>query len=656
MWKRAVVWVLCAASSLALANIPAGTAEQRERFLAAEQALERGDLQTFERLRGQLADYPLLPYLDYARLNRSLDQAGRTSIEAFLGTYSDTPLAPRLRARWLQRLAARGDWTAYLDAYRGESSSELRCHYLRALISTGRRDEALPQVADVWLHGRSQPKACDPVFAEWTRAGGRTDELSWQRIALAMEAREWRLARYLARPLAESERRWVERWIRLYNNPRSLDDLRDLETHHPYRTTMIVQALRRLARWDGEEALARWRELKTRFPFDADQVRETEQYIVRNLVRVPSAEAYAFIRGVEMRPGDIEPQHARIRAALLREDWPQGIAWVTALPQEEREQASWQYWLARALEGEGRRAEAWAVYRRAAGERAYYGFMAADRIDADYHLEHNETPASPAVIGRVAGIAGIARARELFALERWVDARREWRDATAAMDPVELKAAAKLAEQDGWYDRAIFTLARTGFWDDLELRFPLEHAPLVEQNAERQGIDVAWVFAVMRQESAFMHNARSHAGARGLMQLMPATARKVATGVLKQKAPRGPELYEPALNIALGSAYLKQVKSELGGSTVLATAAYNAGPHRVTRWLPQQTLPADIWIELVPFAETRGYLQRVLAYTVIYEKRMGREPVRLRERLHPVPTSISLVEEGGEPVSAGSAG
>ena len=140
-----------------------------------------------------------------------------------------------------------------------------------------------------------------------------------------------------------------------------------------------------------------------------------------------------------------------------------------------------------------------------------------------------------------------------------------------------------------------------------------------------------------------MSHARSHAGAMGLMQLMPATARSVARQMLKRKPPRRHELYEPDTNIALGSAYLKQMKGELGDSSVLATAAYNAGPHRVTRWLPDRTLPADIWIELVPFKETRGYLRRVLAYTVIYEKRMGKNPTRLNERLHPVPPTLSLL-------------
>jgi soluble lytic murein transglycosylase len=328
---------------------------------------------------------------------------------------------------------------------------------------------------------------------------------------------------------------------------------------------------------------------------------------------------------------------------MLREDWPQVVSWIAALPQDERQDESWTYWLARALQGTGDTQAADALYRKTAHERTYYGFLAADRIGSEYHLDHIETPVSAALINEIAGLDAVKRVKELFALGRWGQAHSEWRAATAGMDNTRLQAAAKLAEQEGWHDRAIFTLAQTGYWDDLVLRFPLQHATLVEENAKRHGIDIAWVFAVMRQESAFMSNARSHAGAMGLMQLMPATARSVAKTMLNRKPPRRGELLEPDINIALGSAYLKQMKGELGDSAVLATAAYNAGPHRVTRWLPERTLPADIWIELVPFDETRGYLRRVLAYTVIYEKRMGKTPTRLNERLHPVPPSISLL-------------
>jgi soluble lytic murein transglycosylase len=644
--KRVIIALFVVFAVSAAAQTPAAALdEQRARFLEAEQALARGDQARLERLSARLRDYPLLPYLEYQALLKRLGQAGNREVEDFLEAHQDTPLSGRLRAQWLRRLARGQRWPEYLAFYAPTSSIALQCYQLHALIETGKTDQALPKVADIWLYGKSRPRACDPVFAAWTAAGYRTNDMIWQRIEKAMTLGESGLARYLARPLTRDDQLWVERWIGLYSKPSKAGDTKAFSKPHPYREAMLAQAVRRLARWNGLKAVVLWQRIEPRYPFTADQTRSVEHYIVRNLARTPGDAAYAFVRGVEVDDsnGDLKVHEARIHSALLREDWNQVAEWIAVLPQEERDTDRWTYWLARALEGEGDTVAARALYQKAARERSYYGFLAADQIGGDYQLSHSETPAAAGLVNQIADIAAVRRAAELFTLKRWIDARREWRWATAEMGANELKAAAKLAEQRGWHDQAIFTLAKTGYWDDLELRFPMAYAELVEANAKLHDIDIAWIFAVMRQESAFMDDARSHAGAMGLMQLMPATARSVARKVLKRKPPRRKELFEPDTNIALGSAYLKQMKGELGDSAVLATAAYNAGPHRVTRWLPKQTLPADVWIELVPFHETRGYLRRVLAYTVIYEKRMGLTPTRLRDRLHPVPPNLSLL-------------
>jgi len=624
------------------------TSPQRSLFIQAEQALQRGDLEQFRRLNRQLRDYPLQPYLDFAYLSKRLGSVDEDEIRRFLQHQQDTVVGERLRHRWLAQLAAQRRWSDYLGVYRPTGRVSLQCHRLNALLHTGQRAQALSEVDAIWLHGESRPKACDRVFAAWERAGLRTDEKTWQRIALAMQAGESRLARYLGRSLGETDRAWVERWIGLYRDPRGTGEVARFAQPHPYREVMLAQAVRRHAIRDGLEAMRRWERIKPRYDFTTEQVRQTEHYIVRNLVRVTDPDAYRFIRQVDFDNADDKALNARIRAALLRQDWPQVIQWVEDLPAGLRETPRWRYWHARALDGVGDPAAASALYAEVAKEREYYGFMAADRIGADYHLDHVETPVDTDISEQIAAMPAVRRARELFFLERWVDARREWLHATGDMEPAQLKAAAKIAERKGWHDRAIFTLARTGYWDDLELRFPLAHTDLVERNADRNGIDKAWIYAVMRQESAFMRNARSHAGAMGLMQLMPATARAVARD-LKRKPPRRQELLRPETNIALGSAYLRQMKEELGDSAIFATAAYNAGPHRIPRWLPEQILPADIWIELIPFRETRRYLMRVLAYTAIYESRMGLTPTRLERRLHPVGPQLDLVTANLEP-------
>jgi soluble lytic murein transglycosylase len=296
----------------------------------------------------------------------------------------------------------------------------------------------------------------------------------------------------------------------------------------------------------------------------------------------------------------------------------------------------WQYWLARALHELGQRAEAREIYVELARGRGYYAFLAADRVGTPYRIEGMATPELQDVRAQVRELPAVARTRELLALDRTLDARREWRDATNQMNKEQLMSAALLASDLGWLDQAIFTLARTGFWEDLELRFPVSHLEQVVGAEHRTGLDRAWILAVIRQESAFNPDARSPVGAMGLMQLMPRTAKAVATRHLGQSAPRPSQITDPQLNIRLGSTYLAHVLERLGKNPVLATAAYNAGPHRVERWLPEQTMDADIWIELIPFGETREYVKRVLSYRAIYQHRLGQKPERLTTTMPPV--------------------
>jgi soluble lytic murein transglycosylase len=215
--------------------------------------------------------------------------------------------------------------------------------------------------------------------------------------------------------------------------------------------------------------------------------------------------------------------------------------------------------------------------------------------------------------------------------------RREWRTLTRDLDDAALMAAAYVADVLGWHDQAIFTLARTGYWDDLTLRFPLRYRDLVEEQAWQTGLGEDWIFAVLRQESVFAADVRSRAGALGLMQLMPATARQVARELTPARGgPGSAEILKPELNITLGSTYLAWMRDRFGHAA-LATAAYNAGPHRVARWLPEHCTEADLWIISIPFNETRGYVERVLAYRIIYGARLGLGPVRLSDLLPPIP-------------------
>ncbi len=613
---------------------------RRELFVAAEKALQKDQTALYELLAQALRDYPLYPYLEYQALTRRLAKADADEVARFLQRWADTPLAGRLRARWLERLARKKDWTGYLRFWRDDGNVTRRCLHLQALLATGHEKEALDQVEPLWLHGRSRPKACDPVFAAWRKAGRLTPELTWQRLAMAMDKGQVRLARYLKKLLPSKERPLAELWLAVRRKPaRVLQDAR-LPTHHLMRQALLSYAVRRQTTLDPLAAIDLWKKIAPQARFDDAERQRILTHLVRRLARLDDPAAWSFVREIDPPAGAGELQEARLLAALRHQNWEMLNRWIGQLPADRRSSERWRYWKARALEALGRRDQALPIYQALAGERSYYGFLAADRIGAPYRLDHRPAPVDENNLANLQSRPAFRRAHELVALERWPDARREWRLATAGLAKDELMAAARLARDWGWNDQAIFTLARAGYWDDLELRFPLAHHDKVRLEAGRSGLDVAWVLGLIRQESAFNPVVRSPAGAVGLMQLMPATARYVVRHLLKRRhLPRRRELTRPALNIELGTRYLADVLERLSGNPVLATAAYNAGPQKVARWLPKEetgALPADVWIELIPYRETRQYVKRVFTYAVIYDARLGRQPERLSQRLRPV--------------------
>ena len=630
----AAALLLCSAL-LAGGTWAASLEGQRQTFLAAERAWKQGDRQEYRRLKRQLSDYPLLPYLEYAEIRGNLSGARTETVQRFLERHSDGPLAGRLRSAWLAQLAKKGRWHDYVSFFQPTNSVEGRCHYLHGLISTGHRSIAFAQVEQLWLAGHSQPKACDPVFSAWRKAGLLTPELVWRRIALAMDEGETRLVGYLKRQLATSDQAWVERWLRVRDHPKLILDRWEFSTEHPQRRTILLYGLGRMARLDAERAAGAWSSLKRRYRFDPGQQAQAERVLAAAYLRHRHPDALAWLDRVE--PGeDLRLHRKRILAALEAQDWQRVRRWIEQLPSKEHQAERWRYWKGRALQELGHREQAVELLSAVARDRTYYAFLAADRIDSDYYLKHVPLRLDPTLLERVEGLPVVRRAAEFRALGRELDARREWWWLRQNLDAEELKAAARIAKGWGWHAQAIFTLAGSGYWDDLELRFPLEHLELVRKHAEENGLGIPWILAVMRQESAFNTTATSPAGARGLMQLMPNTAREVARK-RGERRPKGRDLFQPRINIPLGTTYLSQVYRRLGQNPVLATAAYNAGPHRVERWLPMRGMDADIWVETIPFRETRNYVKRVMAYAVIYEKRLGLMPGSIVARMDPIP-------------------
>jgi soluble lytic murein transglycosylase len=607
--------------------------EQRELFTKAEAALKAGDSEGFSNLKQQLVDYPLYGYLEYWQLGRRLSKAKTSEVESFLDRYRDQPVAMRLRTRWLHTLGKRKDWDNYLQFYQPQSSATLQCYALRARLAKGDRDKALQDTLTMWLVGHSQPGACDPAFDQLYASSLVTSERIWERIRLAFANQKPSLAGYLAKRLSAEDREWVKRWQYAHRRPTSALSKPWASEDTPLVRDILAHAVKRLARHKPQQAWNHWQTVSGTHGFDAQQSGSVLQRIALSGAVDHHPQADKWLSSVPHDYADERIRQWRVRVALLNEDWHSALKWIDKLTAEERNADTWRYWRAYALEASGSKGDALTEYAGLSSERSYHGFLAADHLQRTYQMNNSRIDYNREQLLQIGEIPGIQRARELYFLGKYIEARREWFYATKPLPHDKLKLAALLAHRWGWHDRAIITASQAKYWSDLTLRFPLPHRESIFATARQYDLDPALIYGVIRQESAFMQDARSSVGALGLMQLMPSTGQQTARSLNIQI--RGNQsLLQSDQNIRLGSAYFHKLLTRYNGSPVLAAAAYNAGPHRVSRWLPkQQTLPASLWMETIPFTETRKYVRRVLAYATVFEWRLERPVTRISKRM-----------------------
>jgi len=615
-------------------------AAQRERFarVLATQAAGR-HAQAAKLVRG-LEDYPLYPYYLYDDLRRRLHEFPTTEVARFLSAYPGSLLATRLRDTWLTQLARSKRWPSYLDFYQVGDDPTLRCHQLVARFESGQLEGALTETRATWLNGESLPEACDPAFARLYASELMTDDLVWQRIALAMKAGNRGLAAYLARRLDDARlKRLHALWDEAHRQPHAVLARGGLDDDAATRT-ILLHALARLARGDLAAAERAWERLQERHAWSTAERGEAARALALAAAADDHPRRIALLDAVPPAAVDDAVERYRIREGIVERAWPELVRWTEHPPTGEVNALRWRYWRAVALTRTGEADAARVLFADLAGERDYYGFLAADRLDQRYDFGHKPVAASDAELAALQARPGIARARELYLLERRYPARREWFHEMSRLERRELEVAATLATAWGWRNQAIFALGRARSYDDLELRFPVIHAELAEKYAVQRQLDPARVMALIRSESAFVVDARSPAGALGLMQLMPATAREMArrTGLRLDRLER---LYEPAVNIALGTAYLERMLARYDGNFAMAAAAYNAGPHRVRQWQGGDCAAADIWIDTIPFTETRRYVRRAYFYAAVYEWRLGRDITPLSSVMPPIPAARS---------------
>lgn len=611
--------------------------KQRDQYLQARHALAAGNITAFELLASRLHSYPLYPYLRYEELRRRIHTAPEKDVRAFLDQFAYIPAANRIRQAWLDALMQRGQHIKFQQYYQPAGNTAHDCFSLQARMLASNAPDALAQIKKFWLVGNSQPEQCDPLFSWLQKRNYLNDDLIWQRISLAMEKGNQQLAKYLAGKLSTEQVHWFALWQSVYRDPRNLFKHKELREDHPIARKIIAHGVRRMARKDVAQAVDTWREFKPRYAYSEKESTDVEASIA--LTAAIKHHPLAADLMYEL-PKDIDAvgvQQWRARAAMRANDWPAVLRSIVLMDPITKQELEWQYWRARALEEIGVHVKAGPIYARIAKQRDYYGFLAADRLQKPYAMNYRPLQFSDIEIASLLNFPPLIRARELSAVGQIYHARREWNQMVSGLSKRQIPIAAVIAHKWDWHHTAIMTVAKAKQFDDLGLRFPQPFDNLVLANANKFSLRPEYVYGVMRQESAFNSAARSHAGASGLMQLMPATAKQVAQA-LQKSAPSRSALLQPKLNVELGSKYLRLMLDEYENQQVLATAAYNAGPHRVKRWLPEnKNMPADIWVDTIPFNETRKYVRRVMAYSTVYEWKMAQKTTRLQTRMPPVP-------------------
>ena len=645
--RRAAVMLLLAACQAVHAEAPnVGTAPDlvRQEFMVAMQRVlahfpEPPDSPALEA-------YVLRDYLVAARLRRDLaltpSEDLDNTIDAFLRSHAGEPVTRALRHDWLASLADRQRWDRFLPRSADATDPPLVCERLAGRLATGDTAGLAQDALLRWSTPQKQPDECNVVFA-WLRSQGLlTAALAETRTRAALSADSPRLARDFVADVPEPRSAALLQWIQLLDAPKAAIALLSLNPDMSVEPDALVAGFSRLSFSDFTAASALLPALLKRPDMTPPLRSRLQRAAALGAAYSRALGSVAAFVDLPTDATDTQVQEWRVRAALWVGDFGTALGWINELPPTLATQPRWRYWRARAVAAISGPAAAVPLYTEIAGMRDYYGYLAADRLNQNYNLNSHRSPDDADAQVALAAEAGLIRAHALFDCDMADDANAEWAAVLGTAKPAIKIQAAHLASRWGWYAQTIATLAQAGEWDDVPLRYPRPYAAIVADASKQTQVPGDWIFAIMRQESLFRKDAVSRADARGLMQMQPATATAVARR-WHLPPPTRQSLFDPSVAVPLGAVYVRELLDKYKGQLDQALAAYNAGPMSAARWLPGNPVDADIWIENIPYAETRGYVQHILEHIVAFAAMRDATPPRLATLLPRVEPSVPTV-------------
>ncbi|MFP2239307.1 murein transglycosylase [Pseudescherichia vulneris] len=599
--------------------------EQRSRYSQIKQAWDKRQMDVVDQLMPTLKDYPLYPYLQYRQLTDDLMNAPALSVTQFVQTYPTLPAARTLKNRFVNELARREDWRGLL-AFSPDKpgTTEAQCNYYYAKYNVGETQAAWDGAKDLWLTGKSQPNACDPLFSAW-RASGTQDPLAYlERIRLAMQAGNTRLATTLANQMPGDYQTIASAVVSLANNPNSVLTFAQSTGVTDFTRQMAAIAFSSVARQDVENARLLIPQLVQAQKLNESQTQDLRDIVAWRLMgNDVTAEQAQWRDDAIMRSGSTSLVERRVRMAIGNGDRRGLNTWLARLPMEAKDKDEWRYWQADLLMERGREQEAKDILHSLMQQRGFYPMVAAQRLAEDYSIrvEKPEGTVAPLLVNG----PEMSRVRELMYWNQDNTARGEWANLVSSRSRNEQGQLAKYAFDQDWWDLSVQATIAGKLWDNLEERFPLAYKDLFVRYTSDKDISKSYAMAIARQESAWNPKVRSPVGATGLMQIMPGTATHTVK-MFSIPGYSGPnQLLDPETNINIGTHYLQYVYQQFGNNRIYASAAYNAGPGRVRTWRGNSAgrIDAAAFVESIPFSETRGYVKNVLAYDAYYRYFMG---------------------------------
>ena len=613
-------------------------------FIALREAALRGDMGEAGRISARLSDYPLQSYIEYYRLYPRLASAPEGEVRSFLSKHEGTAIGDRLRNDWLLLIGRARDWRLFDEQYPQfvlNDDTQLKCYALSSKMAKG--ENVAKAAQDLLVQPKAYGEACVDLIGRLQRDKQFSNADVWKQIRLSVEFGLPGTARRIAAFTDVSEKQLVQAIDKpnvtidqAASGSKAARELLIIAIGRIARTDVerAVKALERIqARLSGEELAAAWAQLA--LPASLSLSKDAAVYWRKSWGAFLSQEGYQW----------------RARAALREADWPMVTKAIESMPPDLQKDPAWVYWRGRALLAAGAAEDAHKYFQLIAGQHNFYGILAMEELGLKVSPLPRPQPPKADEITEASNNSGLRNALKFFDMELRFEGNREWNWQLRKMNERQLLAAAEYARRNEVLDRMVTTADRTKVELDLTQRYPTPYDDIMQTATRPIGLDKAWVYGLIRQESRFIRSARSQVGASGLMQIMPGTATYVARKIGMAGFTLS-SLNDIKTNITLGTQYLNMVLSNLGGSQTLATAAYNAGPGRPRQWRSTLSKPVEgaIFAETIPFTETRVYVKNVMANTTWYAAMFENKPQSMKIRLGMVtPRDANLAELGDLP-------